>query len=97
MPTENSSQQFLQVYFINRDEKIQVNAQMGIVEGLHQNIVAEIKNKLHRVNVYIQKLKTAYQCAFRKGLENYSLSIFENQRPPGEHARRYKAPESREV
>ena len=97
MPAENSSPQFLQIYVIDGNEEIQVNAQMGLVVGLHQNIVVGIQNKLHWVNVYIQEWQTAYQCALQNGLENCSISILENQQPPGEYVRRYNAPEIKEV
>ena len=96
MTTETSSPQFLQLYFIDGDEEILVNLRMGIIEGLHKNIVSEIQNELDPVNVYTQELKTAYQCALQNGLENGSISILQNL-PPGEHVRRYNAPETKLV
>ena len=97
MPTENSSPQFLQIYFIDGDEEIQVNVRMGIVEGLHQSIVEEIQNKLHQSICLHTGIEDSILMCISKWMENYSISILENQRPSGEHVRRYNAPETKEV
>ena len=97
LPVENAKPQFLQIYFIDGDSDSEVNARMGIVDGLRQNVVTSIQTELHEFNNYIRELKTAYQFASENGMENFSITIMENKRPAGEHVRRYNAPETKEI
>ncbi|GFR98287.1 hypothetical protein ElyMa_004497600 [Elysia marginata] len=97
LPVQDAKPTFLQKYFIDGDADSEVDARMSIVGGLRQNVVMSIQTELHEFNNYIRELKTAYQFASENGLAIFSISIFENQRPAGEHVRRYNAPETKEV
>lgn len=93
LPLPNEDHKFLQIYFIG-DERQEVKQRCRNIPGTRLEIVAELQRMLHSYNSYVQMFKTALD---KMPSDEYKVIIRADQRPTGEHPRRFNAPVTNEV
>ena len=96
LPQPDQPPQFLQVYFIDNHCE-ETNTRMNINTGLKEHSVNNLSKMLHQCNQSVQLLKTARELLERDDLHACQVVINEEQRPLGDHARRFNVPISDEI
>ena len=59
---------------------------MAITDNLRPEILLDLQQSLHVHNIYVRKLKSAYEYVHEHYLKDLDISIVERARPLGEHA-----------
>ena len=77
---------FSQIYFL--DESDQIGSKMAVTNNLRSEILLDLQQSLHVLNIYVRELKSAYEYQ----LKDFNILIVEKARPLEDHARRYNSP-----
>ena len=93
LPLPKEDHTFLQVYFIGNEE-IEIDQRCTNISGLRREIIQDVHRILHEYNQLIHIFKRALD---RMISDDYKVIIRADKRPPGEHERRFNAPQIDEV
>lgn len=93
LPLPDQPPKFLQLYFIGNDE-VQTDQRCTYILGTRRPIVLNLQKMFEEHNDLIKTFKTAL---YRMPTDDYKLVIRADRRPPGEHERRFNAPEVDDV
>ena len=100
LPDDGDPHKFIQIYFMDTAEE-EVDARMNIDRSneVKRYLIQLIQQELHDNNELIRRFKTAHDVIRSEGEPHEELSIVINDenRPPGEHRRRYNAQMANEV
>ena len=88
-PNDDQNAAFL-IYFL--DESDQIGSRLAITDNLRPEILLDLQQSLHVLNIIVRELKSANKYVNEHQLKDFNISIVEKSLPLGEHARRYNAP-----
>ena len=93
-PLPNKDPKFTQIYFVDNYD-VQATYRLQHIPGLQKQIILDLQSMLHTCNSYVQSFKTVLE--FKGTDDTFKLVINADQRPGGQHERRYNAPLWNEV
>ncbi|XP_062714405.1 uncharacterized protein LOC115261339 [Aedes albopictus] len=93
LPMPDQPPKFLQLYFIGNDQ-MEIDQRCGYISGTKREIVDNLQKMLQEHNDLIRTFKSALD---RMPTDEYRVIIRADRTPPGEHERRYNAPQVDEV
>lgn len=93
LPLPDQPPKFLQLYFIGNDQ-MEIDQRCSYISGTRREIVDNLQKMLQEHNDLIRTFKAALD---RMPTDEYRVIIRADRTPPGEHERRYNAPQVDEV
>ena len=92
LPVQNENEKFMQLYFIDNEER-EVRARQNIVDGLHEHTIRKIQAALHDHNHFIRNFVYHMQQNYAlRELQEFNIVIQADKVPYGHHPGRYNAP-----
>ncbi|KAL8606455.1 hypothetical protein ACOMHN_015544 [Nucella lapillus] len=93
LPLPNEEPKYVQVYFMNNSAE-EANQRCRLNDGVDFDIITDLQAMLHSTHPYIESFKYALG---KMKEQDHKVVINADNRPEGEHARRFNAPVSNEV
>ncbi|KAL8614850.1 hypothetical protein ACOMHN_063200 [Nucella lapillus] len=92
LPLSNEEPKYVQVYFMNNSAE-EANQRCRLNDGVDFDIITDLQAMLHSTHPYIESFKYALG---KMKEQDHKVVINADNRPEGEHARRFNAPVSNE-
>ena len=95
MPLPEKKAQFLQIYFVDEDER-ETRLRCDHYPGVKVGVVKQLQHMLHECNTYIKDFKTTLQ-KVGSDCDKFEVVIHADRKPDGAHAGRYNEPTASEI
>jgi hypothetical protein len=93
---DNDMHKYMQIYFLDSTSE-ETATRMNIHTGLKASILQSVQSELHANNYWVNTFRTARDVILAERNDELAIIINEDNRPPGEHRRRYNKQISNEV